>query len=371
MGYSVPKVYLTIGGKTIMEHTLRVFLKLDFVSRIFVPVSPEMMERAEEIVSALNSERITLVEGGSERLYSISNALSLIEDEELTAVHDMVRPLVSTSDILKVTLAAQHSGAAILVTPSDNTLKRVDGEQQITGTADRKEIWQAQTPQVFRTSLLKEAYQQALDNNVFGTDDASLVERTGVKVSAVEGERTNIKITRKEDLDYAAFIMKKNQNKPFRIGFGYDTHRLKAGRALILGGVNIPFEKGLDGHSDADVLIHAIIDAMFGALALGDIGSHFPDTDPAFKGADSRELLREANKRIEQEGYEIGNVDATIVAEKPKLRQYIDQMRELIALDLGTDADYISVKATTSERIGFVGRQEGMSASSVVLLTKK
>ncbi|MCC5934963.1 MAG: 2-C-methyl-D-erythritol 2,4-cyclodiphosphate synthase [Candidatus Cyclonatronum sp.] len=162
----------------------------------------------------------------------------------------------------------------------------------------------------------------------------------------------------------------KGSEKPFRIGYGYDTHRLKVGRDLILGGVTLPFEKGLEGHSDADVLIHAIIDAMFGALAMGDIGSHFPDTDPAFKGADSRVLLREAYRLISEKGYVIGNVDATIVAERPKMRSYIDLMRENIAQDLGTEAGNISVKATTSEKIGFVGREEGMSASSVVLLYK-
>lgn len=371
LGYPLPKAYIRIGGKTIMEHTLHKFLSLDFVTKVIVPVSAEMMDEASGIVADIGSKKIQLVTGGSERLYSINNGLSLIEDEELTAVHDMVRPLVSASDILKVTNAALRYGAAVLVTPSDNTLKRVGSDGIITGTEERSVIWQAQTPQVFRTSLLKQAYAQAIKQNFFGTDDASLVELTGTPVKAVEGERSNIKITRREDLEFAEFLMSKETPKPFRIGFGYDTHRLKEGRDLILGGVKIPFGKGLDGHSDADVLIHAIIDAMFGALAMGDIGSHFPDTDPAYKGADSRELLRNANKLIEDKGYCIGNVDATIVAERPKLRNYIDEMRDILAQDLGTDSTFISVKATTSEKIGFVGREEGMSASSVVLLYKK
>lgn len=371
LGYPVPKAYLKIGGKTIMEHTLCKFLELEFVTKILVPVSSDMMVEAKAIVSGLGSEKIVLADGGSERLYSISNALAMVEDEELTAVHDIVRPLVTQEDILKVTLAAEDHGAAILVTPSDNTLKRLNQNSGISQTEDRSEIWQAQTPQVFRTSLLKQAYDHAIKNNLFGTDDASLVEALGITVMAVEGKRTNIKITRKEDFEYASYIMTKQADQPFRIGFGYDTHRLKEGRDLILGGVKIPFEKGLDGHSDADVLIHAIIDAMFGALALGDIGSHFPDTDPAYKGADSRVLLREANKIISEKGYVVGNIDATVVAERPKLRAHIDQMRAFIARDIGTDPANVSVKATTSEKIGFVGREEGMSASSVALLYKK
>ncbi len=156
--------------------------------------------------------------------------------------------------------------------------------------------------------------------------------------------------------------------KAFRTGYGYDLHRLSEGRRLVLGGVEIPFEKGLEGHSDADVLLHAITDALLGAAAMGDIGSHFPDTDPAWKGADSRDLLRKTVERIREQGFLIGNVDSTVVAERPKLRPYIDQMRACIAGDLGVDLDAVSVKATTSERIGMIGREEGICAMAVCLL---
>lgn len=159
--------------------------------------------------------------------------------------------------------------------------------------------------------------------------------------------------------------------KAIRTGFGYDLHRLAEGRKLVLGGVDIPFEKGLDGHSDADVLLHAITDALLGAAALGDIGAHFPDTDPAWKGADSRVLLRQTAALIREKGYLIGNVDSTVVAERPKLRPHIDRMREHIAADLGVGADAVSVKATTSERIGMIGREEGICAMAVCLLWKE
>ena len=156
--------------------------------------------------------------------------------------------------------------------------------------------------------------------------------------------------------------------KTIRTGFGYDLHRLVQGRKLVLGGVTIPFEKGLDGHSDADVLLHAITDALLGAAAMGDIGTHFPDTDPEWKGADSRMLLRKAVQLIRDRGYQLGNVDSTIVAERPKLKPYIDQMRSNIAADLGLETDQVSVKATTSEQIGMIGREEGMCAMAVCLL---
>ncbi len=156
--------------------------------------------------------------------------------------------------------------------------------------------------------------------------------------------------------------------KRIRTGFGYDLHRLGEGRDLVLGGVNIPFEKGLDGHSDADVLLHAITDALLGAAAMGDIGAHFPDTDPEWKGADSRILLKKTAELIRGQGYRVGNVDCTVVAERPKLRPYIDRMRTNIAEDLGVEPDAVSVKATTSERIGMIGREEGMSAMAVCLI---
>lgn len=156
-----------------------------------------------------------------------------------------------------------------------------------------------------------------------------------------------------------------------RIGYGYDVHQLEEGRKLILGGVEIPYEKGLKGHSDADVLLHAIADALLGALALGDIGTHFPDTDPAFKGADSRVLLRKSFQLIQEKGYKLGNIDATIIAEEPKLRSYINGMRKNIAEDLGSEIDKISVKATTSEQMGFVGKKKGMAAQAVILVIKE
>lgn len=368
MGLGLPKAFIPLANQTILFHTISCFLPLQEVKKIIIALPQELMNNEEIKGSLPLDSRIFFVEGGSERLHSIHNALALIEKEEFVAVHDAVRPFVSHSDIKAVFEAAIKKGAAILATPSANTLKKVTEDGTISKTLNRDEIWQALTPQVFKTEIIRDAYNKAYNENRFGTDDASLVEAAGHHVTIVPGDPTNIKLTYPTDLKLAQ--EKFNQPKPmYRIGTGFDIHQLSEGRKLILGGVEIPFEKGLLGHSDADVLIHAIIDAITGALSLGDIGSHFPDTDQKYKDIDSRILLRKAYDLMYNEGYSIVNVDSTIVAQRPKLRDYIDLMREVIASDLKTDIKNVSVKATTSEKIGFVGREEGMSATAVVLLS--
>jgi len=370
LGYNMPKAFITLAGKTILEHTIDCFYSLEAVGRIVIAVPERMCGAAEKLALSYTKKPVIVIPGGKERLFSVYEALKHSGDCSYIAVHDAVRPLLSTDDTEKVFTACREHGAAMLVTPSDYTLKRIGPKMTVQGTEDRSAIWQAQTPQVFRADLLIRVYESAVRDRFFGTDEASLAERAGIPVKAVESSRANIKITRKEDLAYALYIMNKKK-PPFRVGYGYDVHQLAEGRPLILGGVEIPFEKGLAGHSDADVLIHAVIDALLGALALGDIGSHFPDTDASYKNIDSRKLLRDVAAIVDKHGYETANIDATVVAQRPKLRSLIDKMRENIAQDLGIETDCVSVKATTSEQIGFAGREEGMSASSVALLTQK
>ena len=216
-----------------------------------------------------------------------------------------------------------------------------------------------QTPQGFRFGLLKEAFEKAMAEGFYGTDDASLVERLGHAVAIVPGEYTNIKITTPEDL-----------TMEMRIGTGYDVHKLVEERDLILGGVNIPYEKGLLGHSDADVLTHALMDALLGAAALGDIGKLFPDNDDSFKGISSIELLKRVKSALDDKGYSLGNADVTVICQKPKLAGYIDEMRKNIAQALDTDVDRISIKATTTEKLGFTGRGEGIAAEAVCILNR-
>lgn len=368
MGHGIPKAFIKLDNKSILFHTVSCFLPFQEVTKIIVALPKELINDKKTRTSLPADNRIMFVEGGEERLHSINNALKLVENEAYVAVHDAVRPFVTNEDIQRVFDAAKLHDSAILAIPSANTLKQVDEDGCVAETLNREQIWQALTPQVFKTEIIRDAYSRAYQENRFGTDDASLVEAAGYKVTLVHGDSGNIKLTFPSDLKQAE--KKIAQTKPmYRIGTGFDIHQLAEGRKLILGGVDVPFEKGLLGHSDADILIHAVIDAITGALSLGDIGSHFPDTDQKFKDIDSRILLRRAYELMENEGYEIVNVDSTIVAQRPKLRTYIDLMRQNLASDLRTDVKNISVKATTSEKIGFVGREEGMSASAVVLLS--
>jgi len=220
---------------------------------------------------------------------------------------------------------------------------------------------------VFKRDVLLSAYKKAINSDMFGTDESSLVELAGHPVYLVEGNPENVKLTYPQDLYYAEKRM--HSSLPdIRIGYGYDVHQLSAGRKLILGGVQIPHETGLLGHSDADVLLHAITDAILGALALGDIGTHFPDSSDEFKDIDSRVLLRKAVDLITARGFQIRNIDATLLAEQPKIAPFVDQMRQNLADDIGMALDRISIKATTNETMGFVGRKEGMAAMATALL---
>ena len=267
-------------------------------------------------------------------------------------VHDAARPFVTEDVVQEVIRGAFDRGAAVPCVAVKDSLRENEGERS--RCVDRSRFFAVQTPQGFRKELLDEAYEKACKDGFSGTDDASLVERLGYNVEIVDGDYDNIKITTKEDLPM--------EN---RIGTGFDVHRLVEGRKLILGGVEIPYEKGLDGHSDADVLIHALMDALLGAAAMGDIGRHFPDTDDAYKGISSMKLLDRVNNILAENMYSIGNADITVIAQKPKLSPYIEKMRENVADVLGIGKDLINIKATTTEKLGFTGRGEGIAAEAV------
>ncbi len=368
MKSEVPKPFIPIHGVPVIEHTIKKFLELEEITQIVIPLSDDTRPLAEKLIP-INPKKILLCDGGKERIDSIRNALEHTGDADLIAVHDAVRPLVPVGDIKNVIQAAEESGAALLAVPSPNTLKESDGDKTVKSTLDREKIWQALTPQVFSRDIIIKSYGIASRENWFGTDDASLAEMAGFSVKLVEGDPVNIKITYPADIMYAESVLKSKNMLEYRTGTGFDIHRLAEGRKLILGGVEIPFEKGLDGHSDADVLIHAVIDALLGALALGDIGAHFPDNDASYKNIDSRVLLRRSAELLEERKAKVINIDATVVAQRPKLRDYIDMMRKNIAEDLKVDVSRVSVKATTSEKIGFVGREEGMSSQAIALLS--
>jgi 2-C-methyl-D-erythritol 2,4-cyclodiphosphate synthase len=268
---------------------------------------------------------------------------------------------VSQAVITRCLEAIARHGAAVVATPLADTVKRAAPEGYVDVTVDRRHLWGAQTPQGARLGLLMEAYARALAEDWAVTDDAGVLERVGHRVQLVEGESVNFKVTRPEDLALAERLL----GGP-RIGMGYDVHRLVEGRPLVLGGVTIPHTHGLAGHSDADVLTHAIMDALLGAAALGDIGRHFPDTDPTYKGADSLTLLAAVVAKLAALGLHPAHVDATLVAQAPKVAPYVDTMRERLASMLGLPLGRVSVKATTTEGLGFAGDGSGMAAYATV-----
>ena len=360
MGAPLPKQFLKIGGKTILEKTVDKFVSLDIVKNVIVVTSEDYVEFCHSLLAEhIKKDRLQVIVGGKERQDSIYQAIAHlkdvgIQDDDLVLIHDGVRPYASHQLIKAVVTKAEETGAAIAAVPPKDTIRHINE-----GTLDRSKLCSVQTPQGFRYALIEEAFAKAMAEGFYGTDDASLVERLGHEVAIVPGENTNIKITTPEDLAVE-----------MRIGTGYDVHKLVEDRKLILGGVEVPYEKGLLGHSDADVLVHALMDALLGAAALGDIGKLFPDNDDAFKGISSIELLKRVKSALDDAGYSLGNADVTVICQRPKLAGYIDQMRQNVADALGVDLDKISIKATTTEKLGFAGRGEGIAAEAVCLLNR-
>lgn len=356
------KMALQIGGKTVLERSLAALERSGCFDHIIIVCREEGLEEAAAAAQKILRTSYKLVTGGSERQFSVENALGAITQDGIVAVHDGARCFVSPEDIRACVEKARQTGAAALGIRTKDTIKTMkDGV--ITGTIDRDRLVNIQTPQVFSISLLKEAHAQARAEGFIGTDECVLVERLGHPVSFVEATGPNIKITTQEDVMLGRQIV----GERYCTGFGYDAHRLVTTRPLILGGVEVPHTHGLDGHSDADVLVHAIMDALLGAAALGDIGRHFPGTDE-FKDISSLVLLARVRNLIEAAGYSIINVDSTIVMQRPKLAPYIDDMRQRIAKALAINVNDVSVKATTSEGMGFEGKGEGVSASAVATL---
>ena len=359
LGAPVPKQYLKIGGEYVIAKTIKAFEDLDEVDYIFVVTNEDYKETCAEIIEEKGFNKVEgIVAGGSRRQDSVFNALQEINARKpgvsMVLIHDGARPFIEQDVILNVLRETENSGAAVACVAMKNSVRRMEQGSGLSESVDRADYYSVQTPQGFRKSILIEAYDRAFDDGFEGTDDASIVERVGYDVSIVDGDYGNIKITTKEDLPM--------EN---RVGTGFDVHQLTEGRKLILGGVDIPYDKGLLGHSDADVLIHAVMDALLGAAALGDIGKHFPDSDDAYKGISSLELLGKVRKMLEENFYNIGNIDVTLIAQRPKISPYVDEMRSNIAGVLELDRSRINIKGTTTEKLGFTGREEGIACEAV------
>jgi len=366
-----PKQHIRLGQHPVLIHTLLTLQGVDAIDEILLIARGEDIPHFTALAAQAGVTKLhTAVEGGDTRQASVARGLASLPDKAtLVGIHDGARPLVTPEGVTAVIKAAAQMGAAALAVPVKDTLKRTDENGYIIDTPDRAGLWRVQTPQAFDRAALCAAMEQALAQGWDFTDDCQLMERAGHRVRLVTGLDTNLKLTTPEDIRLAQAIMNVDkEDKAMRIGHGYDVHRLVEDRPLILGGVTVPYEKGLLGHSDADVLTHAVMDALLGAAALGDIGKLFPDNDPAYAGADSVALLRHVVKRIAEDGYAIGNIDATVLCQRPKLAPHIPQMRENLAAACGVDTACVSVKATTEEGLGFTGNGEGIAAHCVCLL---
>lgn len=381
MNAAVPKQFLEISGKPVLLRTVETILSMDAVSQVIVALPVEHLVEARSILSRqpLRLE-IECVAGGSNRQESVYCGVKKVRAGiDIIMAHDAVRPFCDRDMVLRVLEAAWEKGAAVPGLPATDTIQRVSRKGRVLATPPRQELFTIQTPQAFRAEILKDALQKASGQGFTGTDESSVVRWAGRSVYVVPGAPDNIKITRPLDMKLAELLLAGDLREGddtvmnefgFRVGQGIDYHCLVEGRKLILGGVTVPFEKGLEGHSDADVLSHAVCDALLGAAALGDIGRHFPDTDSANSGRSSIEFLKEVRALVAAEGWKIHNVDATLLAQRPKLASFMPSMRQNIASSLALDVEAVNVKATTTEGLNAEGRGEGISAQAIALLIK-
>ena len=364
VGAAVPKQLLDLGGRSILRRSVDAFDRHPTVDALVVVLPAELVDNGPALVGHTDRP-CRFVAGGARRQDSVRQGLQALPSSiDLVLVHDAARPFADTALIDRVIAAAGASGAAIPAVSARDTVKRVDPDRQIvTATLPREEIWLAQTPQGFRRDVLTSAMALG-DAGVEGTDEAMLVERTGHAVRVVPGEARNVKITTTDDLTAArdAFAIGP------RAGTGYDLHRLVAGRPLVLAGVTLPFDRGPLGHSDGDVLCHSLIDAMLGAAGQGDIGRHFPNTDPQWRDAPGLHLLARACAILQDAGLVVTNADVTVVLEQPKLAPHLDEIRTRLAGVLGLPVDRISVKGKTNEGVDAVGRGEAIAAHAIALV---
>ena len=354
-----------LGGLPILQRSVDALLDHPRISDMVVALPPEL---AAEPPAYLRSrgKLLVVVEGGARRQDSVARAFARIPAAaEIVVIHDAARPLVTADLIERTVAAAAADGAAVAAVRATDTVKRGDADGRVVETLPREQVYLAQTPQAFRVGVLRDALALTGD----ATDESALAERAGHRVRLVDGEPSNVKITTPGDLSAAERVMAAGA-PPIRIGQGYDLHRLVPGRPLVLGGVTIAFDLGLAGHSDADIVCHAVTDAVLGAAGLGDIGRHFPDTDARWKGADSVALLAAACALVRDAGYSVVNVDVTVIAERPKLSPHADAMRANLAGALGCAASQVSVKAKTNEGVESMGVGASMAAHAVALIAR-
>ncbi len=359
------KLLADLSGRPVLSWTLSAFEACEAVDDVVVVTSRSNRSEVAELCRGVGKVR-ALVEGGQERQDSVWAGLSALRRIDLVAVHDGARPLITAEGIAGCVERAAEGVGVIAGGPSVDTIKVVGSDEQVVGTPDRSTLRAVATPQVFLAETLRRAHVAARRDGVLATDDAGLVERLGETVVVHDVGGANPKITSPSDLVLAEALL--GTRYEVRTGIGIDSHRFDPERKLVLGGVEIPGADGLAGHSDADALTHAIIDALLGGAGLGDIGAHFGTSDPAWAGADSVKMLGLVLERLWAVGAVPQSVDATVIAERPRLRPYVDSMRARLAEALGLDVSAVNVAATTAEGMGALGRGEGMSVHAVATL---
>ena len=352
------KVFLEIENKPLFLVCAEKFIRAG-IKDVIIVTNPDDYQNVLKITD------LKVIKGGKERADSVRNGLEAV-NSEYVLIHDAARPFINEQLIIETIKSLKKHDVAFVGKKVTDTIKLQEDNKLL--TLNRNNLIQAETPQGFKTTLIKDCHEKALNDKFLGTDDISLIEKyyPNQDIKVVLHQTKNIKITHQSDLE----ALKSKENNMFRIGHSWDIHRLVEGRKLILGGVEIPFDKGLLGHSDADCLYHVVGGSLLGALSLGDIGSHFPDDAKENKDLDSKVIVQSAYKLVKEKGYEINNIDLMISAEKPKMREYIDLMRKNIADCLETDIENVSVKATTTEKLGSIGEGKAIACEAVVLLKK-
>ena len=366
-GLGKNKVFYEIDGRSVLSRCLDAFEASGLLDGLVLVISEDdrvAYDRLRQREGACPLVK-RVITGGATRRDSVYNGLCAVPaSADVVAIHDAARPFVSREVIAATIESARQYGSGVISTRVYDTIKRLKPDGSV-ATVDRDTLRAVQTPQTFDYQLIMKAHRMARSGDLSVTDDAMLFEHFygAVRLVTADGAEANRKLTTKTDFDML------NRRAPdLRVGQGYDAHRLAEGRKLILCGVEVPHDRGLDGHSDADVAIHALMDALLGALGEGDIGRHFPDSDLAYKGISSMKLLAHVMEIVRRRSYRVVNADVTIVAQRPKLAPFIPQMRENVAAGLGVEADRVNVKATTTERMGFEGEEIGISAQAVCLL---
>ncbi|SMQ64758.1 2-C-methyl-D-erythritol 2,4-cyclodiphosphate synthase [Devosia lucknowensis] len=366
---ATPKQYRVVDGQAVLSRTVTAFLSVETISSVLVVIHPDHVDRYAALELA-HDRLMPSVAGGPTRQLSVLEGLKVLAPQrpDRVLIHDAARPFVTRHLIGRVIAGLDGYDGALPTLAVTDTIKRSLDGTEIAKTEDRRQLFAAQTPQGFRFGQIFSAHMRATNVRREFTDDAEIAEWAGLRVSMVEGERDNIKITHPEDFQRAERILMSGEGFETRIGTGYDVHPFAEGDAVWLCGVKIPHSAKLQGHSDADVALHALTDAILGAIGEGDIGTHFPPSDMQWKGAASTVFLRHAGKLVEERGARIVNLDVTIVAEAPRIAAHVPAMCAVIAETLGITADRVAVKATTNEKLGFIGREEGivsMASASV------